>query len=213
MTFHRCWEGDSTMLLSVHWMCKVGSRLLALRRSMRWHLGDTWVTLHVKLSLWEKNDVSLSLFVVDRLAEETDQSSLQTGKHFWKVVYNGVSPSDGYTQTHAQIKPHTPSHTLHLLHSDTNSFGDVAVQSALFLISISFSLTSFLYLSPSSPPLLLPFFLSTPHVKVTAEELSGNDDYIELCFSARKLDDKVSAILCVLSERLNISCFPLDVMN
>ncbi|KAF3833791.1 hypothetical protein F7725_024995 [Dissostichus mawsoni] len=27
-------------------------------------------------------------------------------------------------------------------------------------------------------------------ITVTAEELSGNDDYVELCFSARKLDDK-----------------------
>lgn len=28
-------------------------------------------------------------------------------------------------------------------------------------------------------------------VQITAEELTGNDDYIELSFSARKLDDKV----------------------
>lgn len=27
--------------------------------------------------------------------------------------------------------------------------------------------------------------------QVTAEELTGNDDYVELSFSARKLDDKV----------------------
>ena len=30
-------------------------------------------------------------------------------------------------------------------------------------------------------------------VQITAEELTGNDDYIELSFSARKLDDKVTA--------------------
>lgn len=29
---------------------------------------------------------------------------------------------------------------------------------------------------------------------MTAEELSGNDDYVELSFSARKLDDKVCVI-------------------
>lgn len=29
---------------------------------------------------------------------------------------------------------------------------------------------------------------------MTAEELSGNDDYVELSFSARKLDDKVCAL-------------------
>lgn len=28
-------------------------------------------------------------------------------------------------------------------------------------------------------------------LQITAEELTGNDDYIELSFSARKLDDKV----------------------
>lgn len=28
--------------------------------------------------------------------------------------------------------------------------------------------------------------------QITAEELTGNDDYIELSFSARKLDDKVT---------------------
>lgn len=27
--------------------------------------------------------------------------------------------------------------------------------------------------------------------QITAEELTGNDDYVELSFSARKLDDKV----------------------
>ncbi|KAK5621473.1 Copine-4 [Crenichthys baileyi] len=30
-------------------------------------------------------------------------------------------------------------------------------------------------------------------ITITAEELTGNDDYIELSFSARKLDDKVTA--------------------
>lgn len=30
--------------------------------------------------------------------------------------------------------------------------------------------------------------------QVIAEELSGNDDYVELSFSARKLDDKVSVV-------------------
>lgn len=34
-----------------------------------------------------------------------------------------------------------------------------------------------------------------PSLKVTAEELSGNDDYVELSFSARKLDDKVCVTL------------------
>lgn len=28
-------------------------------------------------------------------------------------------------------------------------------------------------------------------LQITAEELSGNDDYVELAFSAKKLDDKV----------------------
>lgn len=36
-----------------------------------------------------------------------------------------------------------------------------------------------------------------PH-KVTAEELSGNDDYVELSFSARKLDDKVCVAFIAL---------------
>lgn len=36
------------------------------------------------------------------------------------------------------------------------------------------------------------------HNKVTAEELSGNDDYVELSFSARKLDDKVCVTVCAL---------------
>lgn len=34
--------------------------------------------------------------------------------------------------------------------------------------------------------------------QVTAEELSGNDDYVELSFSARKLDDKVPLPLFTL---------------
>lgn len=33
--------------------------------------------------------------------------------------------------------------------------------------------------------------------QITAEELTGNDDYIELSFSARKLDDKVPRGVCV----------------
>lgn len=83
------------------------------------------------------------------------------------------------------------------------------VQSVLFLISISFSLTSFFYLSVCLSlclplPLLFPPFFSPPHVKVTAEELSGNDDYVELSFSARKLDDKVCAIVCALSKAMEI---------
>lgn len=35
------------------------------------------------------------------------------------------------------------------------------------------------------------------YLQITAEELTGNDDYIELSFSARKLDDKVTTTLCV----------------
>lgn len=38
-------------------------------------------------------------------------------------------------------------------------------------------------------------------VQITAEELTGNDDYIELSFSARKLDDKVK-----ISVRLFNTC-------
>ena len=47
-------------------------------------------------------------------------------------------------------------------------------------------------------------------LQVTAEEISGNDDYVELGFSARKLDDKVIPADCVcvcvcgvVSERFN----------
>lgn len=37
-----------------------------------------------------------------------------------------------------------------------------------------------------------------------AEELSGNDDYVELAFNARKLDDKVKCLaLTSLKEVIN----------
>lgn len=35
-----------------------------------------------------------------------------------------------------------------------------------------------------------------------AEELSGNDDYVELAFNARKLDDKVKCLTLTLLEEL-----------
>lgn len=46
---------------------------------------------------------------------------------------------------------------------------------------------------------------------MTAEELSGNDDYVELSFSARKLDDKVCAVACALSKALRMRALPLDM--
>lgn len=39
-----------------------------------------------------------------------------------------------------------------------------------------------------------------------AEELSGNDDYVELAFNARKLDDKVkSSALTLLKEVIKLA--------
>jgi hypothetical protein len=41
---------------------------------------------------------------------------------------------------------------------------------------------------------------------VIAEELSGNDDYVELAFNARKLDDKVKClVLTLLKEVIKIA--------
>uniref|UniRef100_A0AAX7V4N4 C2 domain-containing protein n=1 Tax=Astatotilapia calliptera TaxID=8154 RepID=A0AAX7V4N4_ASTCA len=78
---------------------------------------------------------------------------------------------------------------LHDISSGNNGLRDADFLGAMEctlgqLISISFSLTSFLHLRVdlSRSLCLSPF--------VTAEELSGNDDYVELSFSARKLDDK-----------------------
>jgi len=39
---------------------------------------------------------------------------------------------------------------------------------------------------------------------VIAEELSGNDDYVELSFSARKLDDKVSCLVLTLLKDIRM---------
>lgn len=43
--------------------------------------------------------------------------------------------------------------------------------------------------------ILFSLLLNTIHqslsLQITAEELTGNNDYVELSFSARKLDDKV----------------------
>lgn len=38
--------------------------------------------------------------------------------------------------------------------------------------------------------------------QVTAEELSGNDDYVELAFSAKKLDDKVRILKTFITHAL-----------
>ena len=35
-----------------------------------------------------------------------------------------------------------------------------------------------------------------------AEELSGNDDYVELAFNARKLDDKVKCLALTLLKEV-----------
>lgn len=59
----------------------------------------------------------------------------------------------------------------------------------------------FSHLFSSFPSPFFPSVATRPHhlqLKVTAEELSGNDDYVELSFSARKLDDKVCVIVCAL---------------
>lgn len=45
--------------------------------------------------------ISWSLFVSDRLSEETDQSSTQAGKHCWKVFNNGMTLFQPTTYTHA----------------------------------------------------------------------------------------------------------------
>lgn len=50
-------------------------------------------------------------------------------------------------------------------------------------------------------------FLPHSCFQVTAEELSGNDDYVELSFSARKLDDKVCACSsCAWNFPLSCNC-------
>lgn len=69
-----------------------------------------------------------------------------------------------------------------------------------------------LSLSLCALPLLFHLSLPpTPHQKVTAEELSGNDDYVELSFSARKLDDKVCMIICAPSRRFQTPVSPWNM--
>ncbi|MEQ2166821.1 hypothetical protein GOODEAATRI_032225, partial [Goodea atripinnis] len=48
---------------------------------------------------------------------------------------------------------------------------------------------------------------------ITAEELTGNDDYIELSFSARKLDDKDAHRPPTVLGLTSSLCLPQTVMN
>lgn len=119
------------------------------------------------------NILFLHVSVSDCLPKETHQSTPQTGKYSREVFYHGATPRSKsakrtYSQSHLAFRDFRTIHAM-VLH---------IIQRDQCLISIAFF--------PSLPE---PLVNSTP--KVTAEELSGNDDYVELSFSARKLDDKV----------------------
>lgn len=138
------------------------------------------------------------------------KSSITVWRSFWSQLNTAPHTPHKHSHTHRHACA-CQSHTRHLLNLDTLKIINLMmlpVQSVLFLISISFSVTSLFCLSAChslslslalclTP--LLRYFLS-PCVKVTAEELSGNDDYVELSFSARKLDDKVCATVCALGK-------------
>lgn len=146
------------------------------------------------LHVWVKT-FSLSLLVLlytsDRLTKEADQSSAQAGKHLWKVLHNGT------TLVPESITCMCINHIHFFLHTQrlcSVHFHLIFPHLLLMLVS-----------PPVAPPLTLSIFFPLLLNKVTAEELSGNDDYVELSFSARKLDDKVCATACVHQFKFEIS--------
>ncbi|XP_015247143.1 PREDICTED: copine-4-like [Cyprinodon variegatus] len=105
---------------------------------------------------------------------------------------------------------------------DINS-GHNGLREADFLGSVECTLGQIISQRKLSKALLRPGgTVGKAIITVSAEELTGNDDYIELSFSARKLDDKVAASVSEIHLCLNVLikdlsksslCLPQTVMN
>uniref|UniRef100_A0A3Q2FRJ2 Copine IVa n=1 Tax=Cyprinodon variegatus TaxID=28743 RepID=A0A3Q2FRJ2_CYPVA len=97
---------------------------------------------------------------------------------------------------------------------DINS-GHNGLREADFLGSVECTLGQIISQRKLSKALLRPGgTVGKAIITVSAEELTGNDDYIELSFSARKLDDKVAASVSEIHLCLTSSlCLPQTVMN